>query len=61
MQGEKVAFRMWEYNSKQNSWQRINPQTIQAAHAAQYEKKEQSNEKVDQIIKTFLERRHIDG
>ena len=37
-QCEKTAFRMGENNSKQNNWQRINLQNIQAAHTAQYQK-----------------------
>ena len=44
-QGEKVAFRMGENNSKWNNWQRINLQNIQAAHAAQYQKKKWPNQK----------------
>ena len=35
-QGEKVAFRMGENTSKQNNWQRLYLQNIQAAHAAQF-------------------------
>ena len=38
-QGEKAAFRMGENNNKWNNWQRINLQNLQAAHAAQYQKK----------------------
>ena len=37
---------MGENNSKQNNWQRINLQNIQAAHAAPYQKNEQPNQKV---------------
>ena len=33
-----------ENNSKQNNWQRINLQNIQAAHAAEYQKNEQPNQ-----------------
>ena len=37
-------------------------QNIQAAVTAQYQKNEQSNQKVGQRIKqTFLQRRHTDG
>ena len=43
-QCEKTAFRMGENNSKQNNWQRINLQNIQAAHAAEYQKNEQPNQ-----------------
>ena len=40
----------------------INGQNIQAAHAAQYEKNKQLNQKVGQRTKqTFLQRRHTDG
>ena len=61
-QGEKAAFRMRESNSKQNNWQRINFQNIQAAYAAQCLKNEQPNQKVGQRTKqTFLQRRHTDG
>ena len=35
---------------------------MQAAHAAQYQKNEQHNQKVGQRTKqTFLQRRHTDG
>ena len=37
-EGEKTVLTMWENNSKQNNWQRINLQNIQAAHATQYQK-----------------------
>ena len=61
-QGEKIAFRIGENNSKQSSGQRINLLNIQAACAAQYQKNEQSNKKVGQRTKqTFLQRRHTDG
>ena len=60
-QGEKVAFRMGENNSKRSNWQRINLQNIQAAHAAQYQKIEKPNQKVGKKPKQmFLQRRHID-
>ena len=36
---------MGENSSKQNNWQRINLQNIQAAHVAQFQKNEQSNKK----------------
>ena len=58
-QGEKTTLRMGENNSKQNNRQRINLQSIQAAHAAQCRK---SSQKVDRRRKqTFLQRRHTDG
>ena len=37
---------MGENNSKQNNWQRINLQNIQAAHAAQYQENKQPNQKI---------------
>ena len=41
---------------------RINLKNIQAAHAAQYQKNKQPNQKMVQRIKqTFLQRRHTDG
>ena len=50
----------WE-NSEWN-WQRINLQNIQAAHAAQYQKNEQPNQKVGKgTNQTFLQRRHTGG
>ena len=63
MQGEKAAFRMGENNSKRkNKDKKINLQNIQASHAAQYQKNEQSNQKVGKRTKqTFLQRRHTDG
>ena len=58
-QGEKEALRMGENNSKQNNWQRINLQNIQAA---QYQKNKWPNQKMGQRTKqTFLQRRHTDG
>ena len=61
-QREKAAFRMGQNNSKQNNWQVINLQNIQAADAAQYQKSKQANQKVGQRTKqAFLQRRHADG
>ena len=61
-QGEKTAFRMGENNSKWSRWQGINLKNIQAAHAAQYQKNKQPNNKMGQRTKqTFLQRRHTDG
>ena len=61
-QGEKTAFEMGENNSKWSNWQRINLKNIQAAHAAQYQKNKQPNQKMGQRTKqTFLRRRHTDG
>ena len=61
-QGEKTAVRMRENNSKQSNRQRINLKNIQAAHAAQYKKNKQPNQKMGQRTKqTFLQRRHTDG
>ena len=53
---------MGENNSKWNNWQRINLQNLQAAHAVQYQEKEQPNQKVGKRLKqTFLQRGHTDG
>ena len=42
--------------------QRINIQNIQAAHATQYQKNKQPNEKMGKRPKqTFLQGRHTDG
>ena len=61
-QSEKTAFWMGENNSKRSNWQRINLKNIQAAHAAQFQKNKQPNQKMDQRTKqTFLQRRHTDG
>ena len=50
---------MGENNSKQHKWQKINLQNIQVAHAVQYQKNEQPNQKVGKRTKqTFLQRRH---
>ena len=50
-----------ENNSKQSNQQRINLKSIQAAHAAQYQKNKQPNQKVGRPKQTFLQRRHTDG
>ena len=53
---------MGENICKRSSWQRINLQNIQAAHAAQYQKNKQSNQKMGGRPKqTFLQWRHTDG
>ena len=60
-QGEKIAFRMGENNSKKSNWQRINLKNIQAAHVAQNQKNKWPNQKMGQRTKqTFLQRRHTD-
>ena len=46
-QGEKTAFRMGETNSKWSNWW-INLKKIQAAHAAQYQKKQTTQSKSGQ-------------
>ena len=57
----KTALRMRENISKQNNWQRISLQNIQAAHSTQHYKNEESNPKVNRRPKqTFLQRRHTD-
>ena len=45
-QSQKTTLRMEENKSNWNNWQRINLQNKQAAHAAQYQKNKQSNQKV---------------
>ena len=56
-QGEMTVLRTGENNSKQNNWQRINLQNIQAAHAAQYQKNKKPNQKMGQRTKqTFLQK-----
>ena len=53
---------MGENNSKSNNGQRVNLQNIQGAHAAQYQKNKQLNQKVDRRPKqTFLQRRRDDA
>ena len=55
----KTTLRIVENNSKWNNWQRINLQNIQAAHATQYQKYKQPNQKAGQRPKqTFLQRIH---
>ena len=56
-----IAFlRMGKNNSKWNNWQGIILHNIQEAHAAQYQKNEQPNQKVDKRPKhTFLQRRVV--
>ena len=44
-QGEKTILRMRKNNSKWNNWQRINFQNRQAAHATEYQKNKQPNQK----------------
>ena len=45
-QGGKAVFRTGENNRKWNDLQRVNLQNTQAAHAAQYQKNKQPNQKV---------------
>ena len=40
-QDEKTTLRMGENTCKRSNWQRINPQNIRAAHAAQYQENKQ--------------------
>ena len=44
-QDEKTTLRMGENICKWSNWQRINLQNIQAAHAAQYQKKQTTQSK----------------
>ena len=48
-------------NSKWSNWQRINLKDIQAAHAAQYQKNEQPNQKMGKRTKQTFIQRHTDG
>ena len=52
---------MGENDSKWNNWQRINFQTIQAAHATQCQKSKQPNQKVGERPKQTFLQRHTDG
>ena len=45
---------MGENNSKWNNWQRINFQNIQAAYTTQYQKNNQSNQKVEKDLNRHL-------
>ena len=47
-QDEKTTLRIGEHICKQSNQQGINLQNIQAAHAAQYQKNKQSNQRVGQ-------------
>ena len=60
-QDEKTTLRMGENICKWSNWQKINLQNIQAAHAAQYEKNKEPNQKMDVRPKqTFPPRRYTD-
>ena len=50
-QGEKIAFRMGENNSKWSNWQTTNLKNIQATPAAQFQKNKQPNQKMGQRTK----------
>ena len=53
---------MRENNCKWNTGQKTNFQNIQAAHAAQYQKNKQPNQKVvESPEQAFLQRRHTNG
>ena len=47
-QGEKIAFRMRENNSKWSNGQRLNLKNIQATPAAEFQKNKQPNKKMGQ-------------
>ena len=58
---KKTTYRMRENICKQYDRQGINLQNIQAAHAAQYQKNKQPNQKMGRRPKqTFLQRRYTD-
>ena len=53
---------MGENICKQSNWKEIDFQNTQGAHATQYEKNKQSNEKIGRRSKqTFLQRKHTYG
>jgi len=57
-----TTLRVAENNNKGNNCQRSNFQNTQTAHATQYQKNKQPNQKVGNRHKqTFLQRRHADG
>ena len=57
----KTAFRMGENNSNRSNGQRINLKNIQGAHAAQYQKNKELNQKVGKRTKqTSLQKRQAD-
>ena len=59
---EKTALRMGENKGELSNWPGINRRNIQIAHAAQYPKNKQPNQKMGRRPKeTFLQRRHPDG
>ena len=61
-QDKKTTLRMGENNCRWSNWQRINLQNIKAAHAAQYQKNKQPNQKLGRRPKqTLLQRRYTDG
>ena len=61
-QGEKVAFRMRENNSKEATDKELISKTYKQLMQLNSRKKEQPNQEVGQSMKqTFLQRRHIYG
>ena len=53
---------MEENNFKQSNWQRIKLENTQAAHAAQYQKSKQPNQKVGRKPKqTVIQSRYTNG
>ena len=54
-----TTLRMGENNSKWNNWQRINFQTIQAAHTTQYQKNKQPNHKVGNNLNRHFSKEDI--
>ena len=53
-QDEKASLRMAENNSSWNNGQRMNLENIHSAHAAQYQKNEQPNQKAGKIPKQIF-------
>ena len=61
-QNEKTTYRMGENICKRCNQQGFNFQNVQTAHAAQYKKNKQPNQKMGRKPKqTILQRRHTGG
>ena len=58
-QDEKTTLRMGENICKRSNWQRINLQNLQAAHAAQYQKKNKPNPKMAEDLNKHFSKEDI--